>query len=154
MTNRLSEVSSIVLELDGERIKLELLEDIGGVARETFKNKQTLSYTKSIVRASLKGMTSAALDVSSEEVGGIAGLIMDLFSFGNKVFSELSEQADLRISRYFPDKAWVGAVNLTPGFYSFTIAYLDNGGRIIASFPEEMMIAENTLNLTEAVCLK
>jgi hypothetical protein len=156
MTSRLSRVSSIVLDFDdGRRIQLELLEDMGGVARETFKNKQGVSYAKSIIRASMKGLTSAALDVASEETEGTTALIMSIFSFGNKIFSEASEQADLRISRYFPDKAWVGAVNLEPGIYSFTVNYLDSGGNVIASFPaENIAVAENKLNLTEAVCLK
>jgi hypothetical protein len=140
---------------DGRRFALELLEDIEAVARETFKEKQQIIYLKTIIRAALKGATSSALDIAAEETEGDTSLVLGLLSIVTQIFAEASEQADLRISRYFPAKAWAGGINLEPGIYSFHVFYYGRSGREIASFRyEDMYIRENSLNLAEAICLK
>jgi hypothetical protein len=80
---------------------------------------------------------------------------LSVLSFATQVFAEASEKADLRISRYFPAKAWVGGINLAPGVYSFRVHYYSRSGKEIASFRyEDMYIREKALNLAEAICLK
>jgi hypothetical protein len=71
------------------------------------------------------------------------------------VLAEVSEQADLRVARYFPGKAYVGGINLKPGTYSFSVNYYGEGRKMLASRRHEnMQIRVNALNLTEDVCLK
>ncbi|GHT91710.1 hypothetical protein FACS1894140_2730 [Spirochaetia bacterium] len=158
LAERPSMIKSVELVIEnGPAFELELLEDIEAVARETFKKKQDVIYLKTIIRATMKGLTSTALDAaaSQEDVGGAAALILSILSLGNKIYSEASEQADLRISRYFPGRAYIGGINLDPGAYSFTVNYRDASGRPLASFRREnIMVYENALNLVEAVCLK
>jgi hypothetical protein len=158
LTDRSSQIKKVELAVEnGATFDLELLEDIGSVARETFKEKRTVIYLKTIIRAIMKGAASSAMDAvaSSDDVDGTTALILTLLSLGNKVFAEVSEQADLRISRYFPAKAYAGGINLDPGTYSFTVNYRNASGKILASFRQEnIMIYENKLNLVEAVCLK
>jgi hypothetical protein len=156
MAYRNSDIRKIEVAFDdGRRFDLNLLEDIEAVARETFKERQNVIYLKTVIRAVLKGATSSALDVAADETGGETGMILGILSFATQVFAEASEQADLRISRYFPAKAWAGGINLVPGTYSFRVYYYGRSGKEIASFRyEDMDIRENTLNLAEAVCLK
>jgi hypothetical protein len=156
MTERPSAVDKIEIRFDtGETLELELLENIAAIARETFKQKLGVIYLKSILRGIAKGVTSSVLDAAGEEIGGNAGLIMGLASLGTQIFAEASEKADLRISRYFPAKVYVGGITLDPGTYSFTINYYSRNGRAVASFRHEnVRIREDGINIAEAVCLK
>jgi hypothetical protein len=156
LASRPSLVRSIELVFDGgERVSLEPLEDIDAVARETFKTKKNLIYLKTFIRALAKGITSSVLDAQSQETGGNTGLVLGIFSLANKVFAEVTEHADLRISRYFPGRVWAGGINLEPGSYSFTVNYRDEAGKVIASFRrEDVDVKNDALNLVETICLK
>jgi hypothetical protein len=157
MVSRNSEIQSIELDLDGgQKIKLELLEDMDAVAKETFKARRQLIYVKSILRATVKAAGSSVTGAAAKETDDkITGLILELSSIAAQAFAEVSEQADLRVSRYFPAKAYVAGINLPPGLYSFNIKYYNKSGKEIASIRhEDMNIRENTLNLAQAVCLK
>jgi hypothetical protein len=156
LVQRPSPVSRIEVLLDtGERFSLELLEDIGAVARETFKERAGLIYLKSVIRAVLKTAASSILDSASSETKGGASLALGILSIGTQIFAEASEQADLRISRYFPARAYVGGITLDPGVYSITANYYTSSGQLAASLEQKnLVIAENRLNLAEVVCLK
>jgi hypothetical protein len=158
LVERPSRIKTVELVVDqGAAFELELLEDIEAVARETFKGKRDVIYLKTVIRATMKGLTSSVLDAraSSDDIDDSTSFILSLLSFGNKIFAEASEQADLRISRYFPARAYVGGINLDPGTYSFTVNYRDASGRVLASFRQEnIMIYKDRLNLLEAVCLR
>jgi hypothetical protein len=154
---RPSAIRRVEVAMDkGETFTLELLEDIEAVARETYKEKEKVIYLKTIIRATIKGAASSVLEAAAEEQddGGL-GLILGILSLGAQVYAEASEQADLRISRYFPGKAFVGGINLRPGTYSFWVRYYGQSGEPIAAFRyEDVPVMENRLNLAEAVCLK
>jgi len=156
MVSRNSEINRIELVLgDGQRFKLELLEDMAAVAKETFKARQQLIYIKTILRATVKTAGSSISGAAAKKVDGIGGFILGLYSIVAQAYAEASEQADLRVSRYFPARAYVTGINLPPGRYSFSIKYYNRNGKEIASiWRENMNILENTLNLAEAVCLK
>jgi hypothetical protein len=156
LERRYSEVAQIKVVFDhGEQFDLELLEDIESVTRETFKSRQNVIYTKSAIRAVLKGISSSVLDSFAEQEEGDIAAILGLLSLSAQLFAEVSEQADLRLSRYFPAKAYTGGVNISPGIYSFQIKYYNRSGKEIASVRyNDMHIREGVLNLAEAVCLK
>ena len=159
LEGRRSNVTQIEVVFDnGRRFRLELLEDIEAVTRETFKARQNVLYLKSVLRAMVKGLGSSALDIAAQETGEDAAelsLILGLLSISAQIFAEASEQADLRISRYFPARAYVGGVNIEPGVYSFRINYYNKSGREIDSVRyDNMHIREGALNLAEAVSLK
>jgi hypothetical protein len=153
---RPSLVSRIEVVFDGgQSFTLELLEDLGTIAGETFKAREGLIYLKTILRASLKGASSAVFNSMAENSEEDSSAIYSLLSFGAQIFAEASERADLRISRYFPARAYVGGINLNPGRYSFDVVYYNSSGKIIASFRHEAVpVLENRLNLTEVICLK
>jgi hypothetical protein len=157
MAYRPSMVTRIEVSLNtGRTFDLELLENLEAVARETFIEKSTILYLKSIIRGTAKGVASSALSSAAQEVeDSDASLLLTLFSIGAQVFAEASEQADLRMSRYFPGRAYVGGVTLDPGIYSLRINYYTAQGRLLDSFKKENIhIREHNLNLVEAVCLK
>jgi len=155
MTSRSSRISSVKVALDsGESLTLELLEDIGAVANATFVQKKNLIYTKSVVRASVKGATAAVFNAAAEKSDDYGGLFL-LLGLASQIFAEASEKADLRVARYFPGKAYVGGINLQPGVYSLTVTYYgSNGEAVAAKRHENITIAGRTLNLVEDVCLK
>ncbi|MDR0449981.1 MAG: hypothetical protein LBH26_01795 [Treponema sp.] len=156
MVSRPSQIRRIEVALDkGERFNLELLEDIEAVARETYREKEKVIYLKTIIRATIKGAASSVLDAAAAEQEGSASLILSILSLGAQVYAEASEQADLRLSHYFPGKAYVGGINLVPGLYSFSVTYYDRSDKPLAVFRyEDVPITENKLNLAEAVCLR
>ena len=155
MVSRPSQINSVEVILDsGESFTLELLEDISAVAKAAFTHKKNVIYTKTIMRAVLKGLTTSALFAAAETSENNSGLFT-ILGVGAQVFSEASERADLRMSRFFPGKAYVGGINLPPGTYSFTVTYYDHNKQIIAQHHHENVeVLQNTLNLTEDVCLK
>jgi hypothetical protein len=148
-------VNRIEVRFDsGETLELELLEDIEAIAAETFKERAHLAYLKSVVRATVKGVASSVMDGVGDEMGGNAGMVLGLLSIGTQIFAEASEKADLRISRYFPAKAYVGGITLEPGLYSYSIIYY-SGSRVVEAFRQENVpIRSGGVNLAEAVCLK
>jgi hypothetical protein len=140
---------------DGRRFDLELLENMEAVARDTYKAREQVIYLKTTIRATLKTVGSVALDAMAEESERGASLAYGILSLGAQVFAEASEQADLRISRYFPARSYVGGITLDPGVYSFEVIYYDYAGKVITSFRyENTAVREGRLNLTEAICLK
>jgi hypothetical protein len=155
MTPRFSRIASIGVVIDsGESFALELLEDISAVAEATFVQKKNIIYTRSVIRAIVKGVAASVFNVmanESEENSGIYALL----GLGSQIWAEASEKADLRTSRYFPGKAYVGGINLNPGTYSYTVTFYGKNMEVISKQRfEEIVIYENALNLTEVVCLK
>jgi hypothetical protein len=155
MVPRPSVVNRIVVRFDsGESFDLELLEDLEAIATETFKERAHLAYLKSTLRAIIKGVASSVMGGVGDEMGGDAGMILSLLSIGTQIFAEASEKADLRISRYFPAKAYVGGITVDPGLYSYSIIYY-SGNRVVDSFRQENVpLRAGRVNLAEAACLK
>ena len=156
MVSRSSNVSKAELVFaDGRKYELELLEDIDAVAKETFKTKASIIYLKTVIRATAKAISSVAMKEASKEAGGETGVALWALSLGTQAYSEVSEKADTRLSRFFPGKAYIGGINLPPGTYSFKVHYYDTNGRIISTNSySDFNIRKNSLNLAEAVCLK
>ncbi|MCL2139589.1 MAG: hypothetical protein FWH41_09985 [Treponema sp.] len=156
MVSRKSDLSrvEIVFE-DGTSHTLELLEDIDAVAKDTFSSRKQFIYIKTIIRASVKGASSSALKIAANEAEGNAALALGIASIFTQAFAEISERADLRISRFFPGKAYIGGINLKPGRYSFKVSYYNANNREIASFVHnDVEVKENALNLIETFSLK
>ena len=137
----------------GEKIKLELLEDMGAVARETFKSRYGLIVLKTTARTIVKAATSASLAMAADRKNNSKSGVGSLIGFLGRIYTEASEQADTRLSRYFPCYALVGGINLDPGDYTVTVNFYGNGG-LVYSEREEIRVRETALNLKEFVCLK
>ena len=135
----------------GERFPLELLEDMGAVAVETFRSRQGLTVLKTTARTIAKNTASlAAANAVSRNSNEGLGFLTGLFG---KIFTEVSERADTRLSRYFPSHALVGGFNLKPGNYVLTVNFYGAGG-LVFSERREVIVRENTLNLEQFVYLR
>jgi hypothetical protein len=156
MTPRPSMVVSIETEMDsGETFTLELLEDISTIVTATFAQKKSLIYTKSVLRASVKGIAASIFNAAADSSNSNRTLLFTVLGIGSQILAEASEQADLRMARYFPGRAYVGGINLEPGTYSFTITYYGTEGKVLAQRRyEDVTLTVNMLNLMEDVCLK
>lgn len=147
--------SRVVLD-SGETFDLELIEDMGAVAVETFKQKAALIYLKTVLRSVLKTSSAMALDEqANKNSNSETALLLSVLSIGTQIYAEASEQADLRLSRYFPSKASVCGITLEPGVYSFTVEYYSASGSLIHSIKFiDQNIRANALNLSEAICIR
>ena len=152
MVDRPTNIESIEVILDtGQQFKLELLEDMNNVASETFKGKYGLTVAKTAARTLIKTAASAgAAKLAERSPGGaLAGFAVGI---AGKVATDMSEKADLRMSRYFPGRSYVGGINLEPGTYSITVNYYGSGGRLIATDRQDNVPVEgNKLNLAQFV---
>ncbi|MCL2880438.1 MAG: hypothetical protein FWF29_09350, partial [Treponema sp.] len=102
-----------------------------------------------------KAGTSSALDTASDKTSGTTSLILGIASLASQAYAEVSEQADLRVSRYFPGKAWVGGFNMQPGRYSYQVNFYNKAGQILATqYFTDVTVNPLALNLTEAYCLR
>ena len=155
LKDRPSMVTSIeVLFDDGKRFEIELLEDIGKIAGAAFARKREVIYLKTVIRATIKGVSSSVLGAIADSSSNDKGLF-SLLSIGAQIFAEASEKADLRSSRYFPGKAYVGGINLEPGMYSFSVNYYSGGKKLAGARRfENVEVKAGKLNLTEAIFLK
>ena len=153
---RVGQVASVTVRFDsGERLGLEIIEKMDAVAAETFKQKEAAIYLKTFARATAKGAASAAFGEAAQYANdGASALLFSALSLGSQLYAAFSEQADLRISRYFPATAWVGGITVEPGEYSFTVEYCSSAGQVLYSERFENTRAdEGRLNLAESVCL-
>jgi hypothetical protein len=153
MVSRPSRINRIEVVLDtGERFNLELLEDMGLVALETFKAREGLIFAKTLVRLAIKAAAAAAATgIATDQGGELLGIFVGL---GAKIAADASEQADIRMSRYFPRYAFAGGINLDPGIYSFRVNYYGPGGLVQSFDMRDVPVKADKLNLVEAICLK
>ena len=145
--------TEVVVEAPGfsEKFKLELLEDMGKVAQETFTARYGLILLKSAARTIIKNAASAvAAKVANERGSGFGSLV----GLAGSLASNLSENADIRIARYFPSYAYIGGISLEPGVYNVTINHYNNFGLVATESRENFHVREGRLNLTEFICLK
>ena len=139
---------------------LELLEDMGAVAEAVYLAHYENIYLKTFIRTFLKYAAAEVAAISAaaameRQAGGLAGSLMGLgVSLLARAGVDASEKADIRMGRFFPDKAYIGGVNLDPGTYQVTVAFYHRGEVIAKSEFRDQNIRLNELNLIEAVCLK
>jgi uncharacterized protein len=157
MTRRPSVINRIEVEIEREadetkKFDLELLEDIGGVIEETFNAHYSNILLKTYIRTIIKYVVAdvAAMTAINDE-NYLAGLAIAL---GARAAMDASEKADIRMSRYLPDKAYIGGINLDPGTYSVIIKYC-NGNKVIYSDKfSDVTVKNGELNLIQSVKLR
>ncbi|MDR0404012.1 MAG: hypothetical protein LBH35_10555, partial [Treponema sp.] len=93
-----SRVGSAQVVFDGgERFDLELLEDTGKVAETAFTRKQNVIYLRTVIRATVKGVTAAVFGAAARNSDSDEnGALFSILSLGTQIFAEASEKADLR----------------------------------------------------------
>lgn len=148
---RPSIINQIRISIGGQPVgRLQLIEDVGRVAEETFEAKKSLIYLRSVARALIKGLTTHNAKKKADS-GGAGGWLKKL---AIDVATDVSENADLRCSRLLPGRIYVGDFEIDPGVYDLTIEYLDGNGRVVNSeIVEGYKVLKQGLNLIESFAL-
>jgi len=146
-------VRAIELQIDGQRgPRLEPLESLENSAEGAFEIQKPLTHLKTISRTVTKGVAAAqaqrvAEERWGEENGWIAGLL------AGAGFS-LSENADLRISRFFPAQAHIAEVELSPGPHHIEMTYYGANGTVLyTDVLGTVDVHKDGLNLVESFYL-
>lgn len=136
MERRGSQVQRIRVVINGEPVgDLGMLEDIEEVAVDTFTVREPLIFLKTVTRTIVKGIAAERATDEMQEAGLNSGSALGLAagligSIATDVAVDASEQADLRVSRYFPAFAYAGEWFLEPGSHSVEIEYYGSNGLI------------------------
>ena len=144
-----SDIDKIRIRIVNEQeYEVEKIESMENVAIETFAIKKPLIYAKTIIRTLLKGILAQK---GKENMGGgwgalIGGIVLD-------VAVDASEQADLRIARFFPAYSYISEVQVEPGIYDIQIEYYSQGMLVFTDKKQQVDIQAGKLNLFESYSL-
>ncbi|MCF7911642.1 MAG: hypothetical protein K9M99_03870 [Candidatus Cloacimonetes bacterium] len=154
MQSRASEIEKIRVIVDGKQYKTALLESFDNVAESTFELKKNLIYLKTIIRTVSKGLlTKQGKDKIDQQVGN--ELMSSLLNLGADLAVSATEQADLRISHYFPKLAHIAEIHLPAGDHTLEVEYLNIYGNVVYNDNRgTVRIAGDKLNLVESFCLQ
>jgi len=150
-----SEVAFVKVIVDGNiNYKLDLLESMEQVALSTYEVKAGIIYLKTVVRSLLKGLFAAKRKQEMEKQ-----IDNPLLGFAARLATDLAvdatENADLRLSRFFPGKASVSSIKLSTGVHSVEIQYYGRNGQVLYSDNiGEVNISPDKLNFVESFYLK
>jgi hypothetical protein len=155
LVNRPGRISRIEIIIGNEFFNLELLEDIGAVIEETYNARFSGVFFKTYIRTLLK---YAAVDIAATEAHKQAEsfavkIIAVASALAVKKVFDATEGADVRMSRYLPDKAYIGGINLEPGNYDVTVHFYA-GNQVVAHEQHNINVRANALNLIECISLK
>ncbi|MFH0733930.1 MAG: hypothetical protein V1773_05450 [bacterium] len=144
----------IVIEVDGkDTLDLEKVESIENAAQETYKLKEPIIYLKTITRTIIKAILNESANKELDKSTG-GGLFGSLTRAVTGAVVDATENADLRLSRYFPSTASVGEIELEPGDHSIRIKYIGFDGS--ALFIDDLgtkNISRGGLNIFESFYL-
>ena len=159
LSPRGSDIDRVVVKFDGEEMaELELLEDVDSIARESFMLKQPLTVGKTIIRAVAKTIAKeagkqAAYDSLADQ--GTGGLIAALLvGVAADVAVDATENADLRISHFFPSDVRAAELAVEPGTYQVTVEYRDGSRLVRVEDHGSRTFTAGGLNLIESYVLQ
>jgi hypothetical protein len=113
------------IEATGEKI-----ESLQGVAVETFNVKKPIIYLKTIARTVGKGLLAAkGKEEINKSVDDPLGQL--LLGIAADVAVDATENADLRVSHFFPAYAYISEVEANPGTYTVEIGYYGKNGNLL-----------------------
>jgi len=147
MQRRDSQITQVKIYIDDRQTtNLEKIEDIGSIAIETFHVKAPIIYLRSVIRSVAKGLVAEkAKSEMQARTGAVEGFLLRV---ATDVAVDLSENADLRIARFFPGKALIGEIELEPGVYNIRVEYYNRYGALLNTDRfDEYRVEKNRLNL-------
>ena len=152
IVSRPSDISMVRVMADGIPLgELQLLEDFGRVAKETFEAKKSLIYIRTLARALAKGLIAHKMKKKAD-TGGLGGWLKKA---AIDVGSDILENPDLRCSRLLPGRVLVGDFEFEPGTYNLAIEFLDDKGNTIDSkYIPGFRVKKHGLNLVNTFSFK
>ena len=147
LKRRTSATRGVEVEVHGHgRFELDLIEDMSTVIEETYNARFASMFFKTYIRSLLKNATGSIAAKQAGKLDGLAGLGVMI---AGKVAADVSESADIRMGRFFPDRAFVGSIDLDPGTYNVTVHF----GHSSKEF-KDVNVRAGRINLIQAVNLK
>lgn len=146
MEERSIEVDNIQVFADDNLIaSLSLTESIEHIAKTTFAKELPLTVGKTVTRALIKGIVKEAADqrIDKEIEGSGLGLLKSIIDIATDAAVDATENADLRISNFFPAQAYTGEAFLSPGNYDFRIEYYNRGNLLFTDLMKNREINSN-----------
>jgi len=152
LVQRQTKITRVEAVINNEKkIDLELLEDIGEVIKETynarFSNIMLKTYIRTIIKYSVADVIAMEMVKKQDSVAGL------MTAIAARTAMDVSESADIRMSRYLPDKAYIGGINLDPGTYSVIINYYSGNHIISRAEYNDVIVKSKGLNLLQSVRL-
>lgn len=155
LLKRPSVVQQVKVKINnGNPIPLQPLEDMNKIAESTFEIKAPLIYLKSVSRSIIKGIAAEAGkekmkdEIANPYLGLLAG-------FATDVAVDVSENADLRISRFFPGFASIADLELPPGEHQIVVIYYDQYNNVVHQNDlGKVAVEPGKLNILESFCLQ
>jgi len=131
---------------------LQRLESLENVAIETFSTQKPLIYLKTITRTVIKGL---AAEQAKQEMTKNMDNAMAFFSrLATDLIIDQTENADLRVSRFFPAETAIREIHLDEGRYDININYYGTKGSLLYSDQRtRILIKPGQINLLESAYL-
>lgn len=157
MTEQGSNVTTIIAEFEststGEKLStlLEKIESIENIALDTFQQKYSIIKAKSLARSITKAVANTTLDVVADQLSddnNPLGLVFGLIGVATKAYTEVTEIADTRTSRFFPAYAATTGITLNPDEYNVTLKFF-KGSNLLYSETKPLTVKAGKLNLLE-----
>ncbi|NNJ71333.1 MAG: hypothetical protein HKP10_08640 [Kiritimatiellales bacterium] len=127
---RASKVGRIEVVVSGTTAEnLQPIESLENAAEETFNIKKPLIYLKTLTRAVVKGIAAEqAKQKMTENMDTGAAFFARLAA---DLAVNQTENADLRISRFFPAEAAIREIHLPEGVYDVQVNYYSTHGMLL-----------------------
>jgi uncharacterized protein len=154
MVSRGTEIGRVRMLVDDQTQDLQLLEDIDKVAQETYNIKLPIIYLKTVVRSVVKGLVAEKQkeNLDAQAGGGLGGF---LARAAVDAAVDATENADLRISQFFPAQILVGELQVPAGQHAVKIEYYAKNGALLWTDDRGVCnIPASGLNLYESYYLR
>ncbi len=145
-----SQVTRVQAVIDDTLIvPVYLMEEMDVVAKEVYKVKEPIIYTRAFARSLVKAIGTNSISRAIEKENEDLGVLANIFG---KIGQEISEKADLRSWQTMPGKAFANVIKLEPGKHKVRIEYMDNRGHVLYSSENPIRIpASPSLKLVETL---
>ena len=152
LEKRGTRVQAIGIKINGRRGPwLTQIESLENAAEAAFEIQKPLTRLKTISRTVTKGVAAAqAQKAATEKWGETHGLLAGLLAGAG---ISTTENADLRISRFFPARANIAEMDLAPGTHRIEFEYYGSGGMLLHTDAALVNIRAGGLNLVESFYL-
>lgn len=155
MTVRPSNVRSVKFLVDGKmQTEMDLLENIDRIVFDTFRPRQELAISKTIMRNYVKNFATQVYDAAAadKKADKNASSLWTVLGLITRVTNVISEQADVRSSHFFPSKAWGTGIDVALGLHSVSIQFCSYNGNVLFQKDTDIEVKEGQTNLVDAFC--
>ena len=151
-----SMVDRIDIVIDGEvQSQLSLIEKMEDISQEIFLIRQPIVVGKTVIRTVAKNiLKESGKNKASESLTGGNPFLDALFGVAADIAVDATENADLRISPFFPARASVADIVIPAGEHSVSIDYYSSGNLLFRDDKGIVNIEKGELNLLESFLME